>query len=112
MASGGPAGPKPVVSVRIRVDRGVLANVFSRLDGPIGRDIARRALRVESRAKVLAPVDTGRLRSSIRWDMQRRPAGIVATVGTDVEYALPVHEGARGRAGRPFLRDALPAARG
>jgi hypothetical protein len=30
-----------------------------------------------------------------------------ATVGTNVNYARAVHDGARGRAGRPFLTDAL-----
>jgi hypothetical protein len=105
------AGPRPQVAVRLRVDRGAVRNLFTRLDGPVGRDLSRRALRVEARAKTLAPVDTGRLRSSIRWNLQRRPSGVVATVGTDVEYGLAVHEGARGRRPRPFLRDALPAAR-
>lgn len=32
-----------------------------------------------------------------------------ATVGTNVTYARAVHDGARGRAGRPFLTDALQA---
>lgn len=75
--------------------------------GEVARDIAARATRVESSAKGRCPVDTGRLRASIRWTMMPGPAAII---GTDVEYAIYVHNGTRYMEGRPFLRDALEAA--
>lgn len=114
---------------------------LSSLTGPhgdIARDLAKRAIRVESRAKQLCPVDTGRLRASITWELVRSSGGVfVARIGTNVDYAMVVHEGRRavemppGRvmrfpsrktgqivytrrtravAGVPFLRNALPAA--
>ena len=49
------------------------------------------------------PVDTGRLKGSI----QMTVGSLEGHVGTDCEYAIYVHEGARGRAGRPFLENAM-----
>lgn len=65
------------------------------------REASRRELReasrqVVNRARILAPVRTGRLRSSIRADPPRlftlRPS---VKVGSDLEYAEWVHDGTR-----------------
>jgi phage gpG-like protein len=97
--------------------------------GPVGQDLTRRAIRVENMAKTLCPVDRGRLRSSIdHTDPQPIGRGLVVQIGTNVEYALAVHEGsgsdaaprswqiahARGHTIPPrrFLTNALPAGRG
>lgn len=57
---------------------------------------------VVNRAKVLAPVDTGRLRASIRVE-SRRSLGFrtIYTVGSDVEYAAMVNDGTRPHVIRP-----------
>lgn len=55
----------------------------------------------ETSAKALTPVDTGRLRNSIKHKEQGKNTEVVET---NVEYAVYVHEGARGRLGRPFIR--------
>jgi hypothetical protein len=97
--------------------------------GPVGVDLTRRALRVRNAARVLCPVDMGRLRSSLTYtDPIRSAEGLVVQVGTNVVYSLPVHEGARSKyapyswrvaaargAGPPprrFLTNALPHGRG
>lgn len=110
--------------------------------GAIAADLLRRGLRVESKAKRLCPVDTGRLRSSITTELVMSGGGIpVVRVGTNVDYAQAVHDGTRphvilprrasvlrfpsrgsivfarrvnhpGTRAYPFLRDALPAAKG
>lgn len=55
-----------------------------------------------NRAKVLAPVDTGRLRASIRVESRRTLAlRSVYTVGSDVEYAAMVNDGTRPHVIRP-----------
>ena len=55
-----------------------------------------------SRAKVPAPVDTGRLRASIRIESRRTlTLRSVYTVGSDVEYAAMVHDGTRPHTIRP-----------
>jgi hypothetical protein len=86
-------------------------------NGPVGRDLQRRAINVESAAKVNASgrpgpnVDTGRLRSSITWELVDQPESLVARVGTNVEYARWVEEGTDRAPAYPYLVPALPAAR-
>lgn len=90
---------------RIRLDRADLRRVI--------RDASARELRtagrqVVNRAKVLAPVDTGRLRASIEGQLNRtwtlRPR---FTVGSNVEYAPYVHDGTRPHVIRPRNAQAL-----
>jgi HK97 gp10 family phage protein len=66
------------------------------------------ALRVQNHARVLAPVDTGRLRSSI---MASKGAGFVQ-IGTNVEYAIHVEFGTKYMAAQPYLRPAIAIAVG
>lgn len=73
----------------------------------VGEAITEATVKVEGEAKNLAPVDTGRLRSSIGHDIRRDGRGVYGVVGTDVEYAPFVELGTRGRPGRSFLRAAL-----
>ena len=70
------------------------------------RALDRIAIRWQAEARQLAPVDTGRLRASIAFSTPNQPAlgtgvqelnqGLTAIVGTNVEYALAVHEGFDG----------------
>lgn len=48
---------------------------------------------VEKKAKYYVPVDTGRLKSSITYEVIDGLFDIVGTVGTNVEYAAPVELG-------------------
>lgn len=61
------------------------------------RDVLRRTVRVESAAKLRCPVDMGRLRSSITHQIvieHRLGTQVpVGQVGTNVEYAMMVHNG-------------------
>jgi hypothetical protein len=125
-----------------RIDQAALGRILVGPSGAVAADLLRRAIRVESRAKQLCPVDTGRLRSSITHELVKSGGGVMlARIGTNVSYARDVHEGTRphvirprsarvlrfpaggrivytayvnhpGTRGRPFLRDALPAAAG
>lgn len=102
---------------KVRVSPGVAAHIRSTLGVPLAKDMLRRGLRVETAAKRRIShsprrIDTGRLRASIN----TRPivhGGLPGVrVGTNVDYAIYVHEGTRHMQANPFLRDALPAARG
>lgn len=64
-------------------------------------EIATTALLIESDAKLYAPVDTGRLRSSIAADIA--PGGLSASVDANVSYAVHVEVGTRFQRARPFL---------
>lgn len=105
--------------------------------GPVAKSLLRKGNRLVSGAKRRCPVDTGRLRNSIRFDLGEDRKGLFIRAGTDVEYAAAVHEG-HGEitpknatilhftvggeevftmrvapvAGRPFLKDALEDIRG
>ena len=78
-------------------------------NGPVGKDLIRRCIKVQNKARTLAPVDTGNLRGSITYEVAKKGRNLVGFVGTNVPYAIFVHEGTRHIAPRPFLRDALPA---
>lgn len=60
-------------------------------------------LRIQNNARILAPVDTGRLRSSIQ--AHKEPRAVV--IGTNVEYAAYVEFGTRFMAAQPYLRPAV-----
>jgi hypothetical protein len=95
----------------IRWHESELRRLLEGRDGAVARDLAQRAVRVESAAKERASgrpgpnVDTGRLRSSIAWELRHDALGLYAVVGSDVEYARYVE------ALYPYLEPALEAAR-
>lgn len=60
---------------------------------PLRRGLDRAGFIVESRAKELAPVYRGRLRSSIVHRVDSSAVPLFCEVGTNVEYAQAVHEG-------------------
>lgn len=80
-------------------DQAALFAVLNSPSGFVARDLARRAVLVESEAKRIASqpppsrrgtgpsVRTGRLRSSITWALGEDSGGIYADIGTNVEYA-------------------------
>ena len=90
---------------RVRLDRGQLTRV---IQGEARRTINERATQVLNRAKVLAPVDTGRLRASGKIQsagfFSFRPK---ATVTFDTDYAAFVNDGTRPHIIRPRNARAL-----
>lgn len=111
-----------MTTVKITLDRSTLAamlgpndsgvlTVRGPLAGCVARDLMRRGYKVEAQAKRDAPVDTGRLRASIKTEAFTRDGLPGARVGSDVNYARWVHDGTRYMRARPFLLRALDAAR-
>lgn len=90
---------------RVRLDRGQLTRV---IQGEARRTLRRRAPQVLNRAKILAPVDTGRLRASgkIQYSglFSFRPK---AKVIFDVDYAAAVNDGTAPHIIRPRNAQAL-----
>lgn len=92
---------------RIRVDQADLRRVIR---GASMTELTNTGRRVVNRAKILCPVDTGRLRGSIKGKASRtwtlRPQ---FTVFSNLDYAEAVHDGTpeykirpkAGRAGKP-----------
>lgn len=73
---------------------------IARID--VSKGITKAALRVERDAKILVPVDTGTLRSSITHIVE----GNEGIVGTSIEYAPNVELGI-GQKAQPYLTPAL-----
>jgi Bacteriophage HK97-gp10, putative tail-component len=90
-----------------------LAAFFASPQGPIARDVARRAQRVRDQAVVNASgrpgprVRTNRLRSSIRWFLIAGGPVVYAVVGTNVYYARFVEHGTEHHTIQPRNRRAL-----
>jgi HK97 gp10 family phage protein len=98
--------------VYIVFDEAALDELFSSVDGPAGKFLKRCTTKVTRRAKQLAPVDTGRLRSSIADEIGHEGTDLVGRIGTDVEYAVYQEFGTVHMAAHPYLRPALDAAKG
>jgi hypothetical protein len=93
--------------VALKWNQAELHRLLYASEGPVGKRIAQICTKVETAAKAHCPVDTGRLRSSITWRIEVDSGGVVGFVGTNVEYAVYVHEGTIYMAARPFLVDGL-----
>jgi HK97 gp10 family phage protein len=91
----------------VRFDQSALEELFSSPRGPAGKYLKRQAIRVQRGAKQRCPVDTGRLRSSITEALGEDSQGLVARIGTNVEYARHVEFGTVRMRAQPFLRPAL-----
>lgn len=76
--------------------------VLSALKNAKKRGLEAIGLVAEGHAKKITPVDTGRLRNSIAHAV----SGDSAYIGTNVEYALPIELGSRGREGHHMLKRA------
>lgn len=89
-------------SVHHKLDFSALQFMFNSPNGAVAKDLMKRGARVESRAKRNVSgiggsgpkrVDTGHLRSSIKHHLVIRPEGLSVRIGTNVHYALFVHNG-------------------
>lgn len=78
-----------------RGPRVVLARGLLRADAMDAAErLVKRTVRLtQNRAKVLSPVDTGRLRSEIKVKIFQRRRAVVGWVYANVDYGLPVHDG-------------------
>lgn len=80
-------------------------------------DLVKRAIRVEAAAKQNATgrpgprVRTGRLRSSITWELGGDEQSPYVDIGSNVAYAPYVELGTSRMPAYPYLRPALEAAR-
>ena len=97
----------------VQFNEAAVARLLSDPAGAVGRDLTRRAINVRDQAVRNASgrpgpnVQTGRLRSSITFDVLVKEGQLVARVGTNVEYALFVEEGTSPHDIRPRRRRAL-----
>lgn len=78
-----------------------------------GQLVIKTTVKILNRAKILCPVDTGRLRSSLQMKITQSAGEVSGAVFTNVNYAKYVHGGTRPHKIRPVrarvLRFASPA---
>jgi hypothetical protein len=77
------------------------------MNGFADKNARETANRIAARAKVLAPVDTGRLRASIKVTRTVSFRGPTYTVGTNVTYAPMVETGTKPHIIRPKSKKVL-----
>lgn len=82
-----------------------LAGMAEDMRAETKKQLARAIIAMEKTAKEKCPVDTGRLRSSIRLRFLRE--GFAADLFTDVDYAPHVEFGTRRQRAQPFMRPAF-----
>lgn len=78
---------------KLILDSPTIRSLMASKDGPVYQDIHRRGNAVLREARRLAPKDTGRLKQSMALEMRFAMNKVVARVGSNLEYALYIHEG-------------------
>ncbi len=89
------------MNINVKLDSNLNLDA-TELEKAIQEELEASAYQIEKQAKANCPVDTGRLRNSIKADVD----GLEANIGTDVYYAPFVHDGTYKMEARPFLESA------
>ncbi len=85
----------------VKLNSAEINNLLQSRSGPVGAEIIKRTNRVLNKARRLCPVDEGRLRASLAYELRLDTNGdLVGRVGTNLDYAVFVHEGTGIYAGR------------
>lgn len=92
-----------MASVSVRLDNRAIAAQLTGPNGAVARDLLRRGQRVQNAARRLAPVDEGRLRASITTEVRGSGPSLTVRVGSNLKYAVYVHEGTGIYAGRGYI---------
>lgn len=79
--------------VRVDINEAAITRLVTDPSSPVYRHMVRVGATCSAVAKINAPVDTGRLRQAIDFEMISRPPRLTARIKVTVNYALPVHEG-------------------
>lgn len=87
----------------VKLNYGQIGNLLQSPSGPVAAEVIKRSNRVLNKAKRLCPVDEGRLRSSLAFELRQDKASLVGRVGTNLEYGLFVHEGTGIYAGKGYI---------
>ena len=91
------------VSVSMLADRAALQAMLRAPWGMVSTDLQRRGQRVLSAARRNAPVDTGRLRSSLRMEVTSTSGPPAVRIVTNVPYAVYQEYGTGVYAGRGYI---------
>jgi len=87
----------------IRLDTAAIKQQLMGTNGAAARDLVRRAQRVQNMARRECPVDQGRLRGSITFEVRGSGDGLEARIGSNLKYAIYVEKGTGIHAGRGYI---------
>ena len=87
------------MAITITVTSNRLAEMGAKLPGAVSQIVKKSAFDLEAKAKALAPVDTGNMKSTIRTDIT--DGGMSATVSVGAEYGAHVEYGTQPHVIRP-----------
>ena len=87
--------------------RGALDDALRKIHVDSAEGMERLGVMIENAAKRYAPVDTGRLRSSITHTTEDTAGVISCTISAPVHYAPHQEYGTRFMAAHPFLRPGM-----
>lgn len=84
-----------------KLNQAQIQKILNSPTGPVAKQMLVRGYRVQAQARknlgggVSGPkrIDTGKLRTSISVELRRGRRGLTVRVGTNVEYAIWVHDG-------------------
>jgi len=94
--------------IKITLYHEKIQNLLNSPRGDVGRELSRRAKKVQVAAKRQVGVRTGRLRNSIRvYGHSRTANGQHMYIGSSVPYALMHHEGTRKHTTTPKRKSYL-----
>jgi hypothetical protein len=79
----------------VRIDAAAVERLVRDEDGPVGRDLDRRAARVQGEARRLVRKRTRRLHDSIIVRETFDPRGQARVIGSPLDYARWEHDGTR-----------------
>lgn len=82
-----------MAQVRLNIDSAALRREVQSNGGTLGRAANKAGRRIVARAKRNAPVDSGRLRQSISYEVTSRAGDVIIRVKANVEHAIYVHQG-------------------
>lgn len=93
-------------TLQVQITQQQWAQIDRQLERALAQAVYATGVEIEGNGKAECPVDTGLLRSSIRFEMTGPVEG---EVGAFTDYAAAVHEGYHTQAGtyvagRPYLR--------
>jgi phage gpG-like protein len=77
----------------LKLNEAQMRQLLTSPQGPVWQELHRQGRAVQRTAQILVPTDQGQLKSSIVLEMDTQGGLPIARVGTNVKYAIWVHEG-------------------
>lgn len=92
-----------MANASVRVDQKQVRALLLGPSGAVTLDLLKRGQRVQNKAMQLCPKDSSKLAGSIAYEVRGSGESMAVRVGTNIEYAIWVHEGTGIYAGKGYI---------